>query len=219
MALTNKGLVKFVKKKLGVNYVYGMKGTVMTMSNYTTLKRLYSNIVRDSDVNKVGTVCVDCSGLIAWYTDNIKSSQMYHDEADKLHNVHTIDTICDAPIGAAVWRKGHIGVYIGDGEIIEARGAAYGVVKTKVKDRDFTHWFKLKDISYKDDYYPKYKGTTDSIVLAFKDIGIKDTSLSHRRRIAFASGIVKSESSYTGTAEQNIKMLKLLKKGKLVKAV
>lgn len=35
-----------------------------------------------------------------------------------------------------------------NGEIIEARGSAYGVVRTKVAQRDFTHWFKLNDIEY-----------------------------------------------------------------------
>jgi len=51
-------------------------------------------------------------------------------------------------MGAAVWRSGHIGIYAGNGEIIEAMNSKAGTVKTKVKDRDFTHWFLLKDIEY-----------------------------------------------------------------------
>ena len=43
----------------------------------------------------------------------------------------------DVP-GIVLWRKGHIGVYIGDGWAIEARGFAYGVVKTKVAGRGWT---------------------------------------------------------------------------------
>ena len=38
MTLTNVGLVKFIKTKLGTPYVYGMKGKVMTANDYYSLK-------------------------------------------------------------------------------------------------------------------------------------------------------------------------------------
>jgi len=145
MQLTNIGLVEFIKTKLGVPYVYGMKGKVMTQANFNYLQERYGvKNVWNSDEKKVGKVCVDCSGLISWYTGKLKGSTQFKTESA----AHPISTISNAPIGAAVWRQGHIGVYIGNGEIIEARGSAYGVVRTKVKDRDFTHWFLLNDIEY-----------------------------------------------------------------------
>lgn len=145
MKLTNTGLVKFVKTKLGTPYVYGMKGKVMTQANFDYLQNTYGDkLVWNSDEKKVGKVCVDCSGLISWYTGKVKGSSQYRAEGD----AQPISTIATAPVGAAVWRRGHIGVYIGNGEVIEARGSAYGVVKTKVQDRDFTHWFLLKDVEY-----------------------------------------------------------------------
>lgn len=145
MKLTNIGLVKFVKGKLGTPYVYGMKGKVMTQANFKYLQEEHGvKNVWNSDEMKVGKVCVDCSGLISWYTGKIKGSSQFKAES----NAHPISTIDSAPIGAAVWRDKHIGVYIGNGEIIEARGSKYGVVRTKVKDRDFTHWFLLNDIEY-----------------------------------------------------------------------
>lgn len=145
MSLTNIGLVEFVKTKLGVPYVYGMKGTVMTLANFNYLQERYGpKMLWDSDRKKVGKVCVDCSGLISWYTGKLKSSTTFMAES----NAQPINTISLAPIGAAVWRQGHIGVYIGNGEIIEARGSAYGTVRTKVSQRDFTHWFLLNDIQY-----------------------------------------------------------------------
>ena len=145
MQLTNIGLVEFIKTKLGVPYVYGMKGKVMTQANFNYLQERYGvKNVWNSDEKKVGKVCVDCSGLISWYTGKLKGSTQFKTESA----AHPISTISNAPIGAAVWRQEHIGVYIGNGEIIEARGSAYGVVRTKVKDRDFTHWFLLNDIEY-----------------------------------------------------------------------
>lgn len=143
---TNVGLVVHCKATLGTNYVYGMKNAVMTLEKYNELFDDWgSNYVWVSDVSKVGTVCVDCSGLISSYTKFTRNSAGYKSSAAVVHDISTID---DAPIGAAVWRSGHIGVYIGDGYIIEARGSAFGCVMTKVSERDFTHWFEIADIIY-----------------------------------------------------------------------
>lgn len=62
-------------------------------------------------------------------------------------------------------------------------------------------------------YYPKYTGKTDSIVQALKAVGV-DSSMDNRKKIAKKNGI----SGYKGTAAQNLTMLGLLKRGKLVKA-
>lgn len=65
---------------------------------------------------------------------------------------------------------------------------------------------------YKDElYYPKYPGKSNSIVDALKAIGINNPSFSLRGKIAKANGI----KLYIGSASQNIKMLNLLKQGKL----
>lgn len=41
-----------------------------------------------------------------------------------------------------------IGVYIGNGEVIEAQGTAYGVVKTELNGRGWTKWLKIPNIKY-----------------------------------------------------------------------
>lgn len=60
----------------------------------------------------------------------------------------TIGSIPDVE-GVLVFMKGHVGVYIGNGEVVEARGHAYGVVKTKLKNRGWTHWGYCPYITYK----------------------------------------------------------------------
>ena len=60
------------------------------------------------------------------------------------------------------------------------------------------------------EYYPIPNYAGSSIAEALKNIGI-DSSLAFRRKIAQVNGI----SGYTGTASQNMNMLKLLKEGKL----
>lgn len=62
--------------------------------------------------------------------------------------------------------------------------------------------------------YPKYTGTSDSIVAALAAVGEKDTSKAHRAKIADANGI----KNYAYTAAQNLKMVKMLKEGTLKKA-
>ena len=61
-------------------------------------------------------------------------------------------------------------------------------------------------------YYPKYTGNTVSIVAALQTLKI-DSNFNRRALIAKANGI----TGYKGTAEQNTKMLNLLKEGKLIK--
>ena len=61
-------------------------------------------------------------------------------------------------------------------------------------------------------YYKKYTGTSGSIVTALNTIGV-DSSFSYRKKIATKNNI----TNYKGTSSQNIKMLSLLKDGKLLK--
>jgi nucleoid-associated protein YgaU len=54
--------------------------------------------------------------------------------------------------GLIVWKRGHVGVYIGNGEVIEAHGTKSGVIKTRligtVNDTGWTQWFKCPFIDY-----------------------------------------------------------------------
>lgn len=117
----------------------------MTQSDYDRLKKAYGDYVWDSDRNKIGQVCVDCSGLISWATGIIRNSDGYHDTAVE---VHPISTISKAPVGAAVWQDKHIGIYTGNGTYIAADGSAYGVRRNSLSKAAFTHWLILKDITY-----------------------------------------------------------------------
>ena len=45
---------------------------------------------------------------------------------------------------------GHVGYTVGGGYAVEWRGFAYGCVKTKIKGRGWTHWYKLPFIDYND---------------------------------------------------------------------
>lgn len=150
---TNIELVKYARSKIGVPYVYGMKMQVMTKSMYDTLKSMYGSMVWNSDVNKVGKVCCDCSGLISSFTGIVRNSANYYSTAIKREPISTIDK---APIGALVWMQGHIGVYSGkkaDGKhyYIAEDGSAYGCREVTLNNNKWTHWLICPDIKYIDE--------------------------------------------------------------------
>lgn len=146
MSKTAAGLIAFAKSKIGTPYVYGAKGAVMSLAKIQALRKMYgSNCVWKSDDKKAGRVCVDCSGLISWYTGIVRGSGQYKSTAvevipiSKRSNVH---------IGWAVWMNGHIGIYLGNDQYIAADGSAYGVRIANLSQNGFTHLLKLCDIDY-----------------------------------------------------------------------
>lgn len=98
----------------------------------------------------IGKMAADCSGgivgairtVIPGYGDRTANT-FYNQCTDK----GKIATIPEIP-GLCVWRDGHIGIYEGGGNVLEFRGTEYGAVRTVLKDRNFTHWGKLRDIVY-----------------------------------------------------------------------
>lgn len=146
MSKTAQGLIEFAKSKIGTPYVYGAKGTVMSLEQIRELRKMYgSNCVWYSDDNKAGKVCVDCSGLISWYTGIVRGSGQYKSTAVE---VIPISQRTNNHIGWAVWMNGHIGVYLGNDTYIAADGSAYGVRIANLSQNRFTHLLKLCDIDY-----------------------------------------------------------------------
>lgn len=140
-------MVSFCRSKIGTPYVYGMKGKVMTEQNYKFLKNTYGKMVWLSDREKIGKVCVDCSGLISWACGVTLGSGQWKARATKINPISTIE---NAPIGALVWMQGHIGVYTGMKNgypyYIAADGSAYGVREVPLRCNKFTHWLLVEDV-------------------------------------------------------------------------
>lgn len=118
----------------------------MSMAKIQALRKMYgSNCVWKSDDKKAGRVCVDCSGLISWYTGIVRGSGQYKSTAVE---VIPISKRSDVHIGWAVWMNGHIGIYLGNDQYIAADGSAYGVRIANLSQNGFTHLLKLCDIDY-----------------------------------------------------------------------
>ena len=63
-------------------------------------------------------------------------------------------------------------------------------------------------------YFKPYTGKSGSIADALTAIGVKDVSLNARKKIATLNGI----KGYSGTASQNMTLLKKLKEGRLIRS-
>lgn len=170
---TKTELVLWCESKLGTPYVYGAKGAKLTQSQINTWAALYPSTYTATYIAKaktfIGRNCTDCSGLISWLTGKLRGSYNYKDTAVQTAPISKLD---ESMIGWALWKPGHIGVYIGNGYCIEAKGINYGTVKTKVSATAWTHVLKLCDIDYADmpaeelTTYPISTGTTGLTVTA-----------------------------------------------------
>lgn len=96
------------------------------------------------------------------------------------------------------------------GRLIKPYSSSTITVTSKLNSQNST---SSKTISVIDgSYFSRYTGNTTSIVDALNAIGV-DSSYSYRSKIAIANNI----SNYSGSSEQNLKLLELLKDGKLRK--
>ena len=142
----------------GWGYVWGTFGQTLTESLFESKLQQYPEGVGNYEdfirANWLGGRTADCVGLIKSYgwldadalTIRYGTNGMPDIGADAMYRNATvkggIDTIPEVP-GLAVWHSGHIGVYIGNGQVIEAMGTKYGVVKTQLSQRSWTAWLEI----------------------------------------------------------------------------
>lgn len=147
----------------GWGYVYGTYGTVLDESFLESKITQYPDEVGGKEefirANWLGKRTADCVGLIkgySWYdvagqTTILVSNDMPDIGADTMYEnateKGTIDTIPEV-LGLAVWKEGHIGVYIGNGQVVEAYGTTTGVIRSQLADGGWTHWLKIPYITY-----------------------------------------------------------------------
>ena len=158
MGKTNTGLVEYAKAQLGKPYWYGTFGNISTAALYKSKKAQYPQQYQWScPSNQLNKRVHDCVGLIKGYlwSETATSVPKYNAKQDVSANgmlsvckeKGSISTMPDIP-GVLVFLPGHVGVYIGNGYVVEAKGHAYGVVKTALKGRGWKNWGKCPWITY-----------------------------------------------------------------------
>lgn len=97
---------------------------------------------------------VDCSGLIYMYSgcgsrsNMMASSPETGSTANGIPNIH----------GLGLYEPGHVGVYVGNGMSVDARGEGYGICYQSVYSKGWTNWFKVAGVSYPTDGWEYFNG-------------------------------------------------------------
>ena len=179
---TNKGMMGYARYMCDYNspYWFGVKGFICSEALYLEKKRQYPSMyppkkwTEESFRVQYGKKGHDCSGLPAGYlmspciddggicTDPLKPSKYNprydisaNDLIERCKEKGDISTLPEIE-GLILWREGHVALYDGKGYCIEARGHAYGTVRSKVSERGFKMWGKHPDIEYiSEDPQPK----------------------------------------------------------------
>lgn len=180
MSKTNTGLVEYAKAQLGKPYWFGTFGQTATENLYQSKKKQYPNYYTASDFkSQYGQRVHDCIGLIKGYlwSDTPTSVPKYDSLQDvtadgmlaKCKKKGDISTIPETP-GILVFSPQHVGVYIGNGYVIEAQGHKWGVVKTKLATRGWKSWGRCPWIEYIEEEQLKQ----ENLVLTFQQAALAD---------------------------------------------
>lgn len=165
---TNTGLAESVKSRIGQGYIYGaFFDRIITLSYIMEKAAQYPTQYTANYIERskkwIGKNAGDCIGEIKAYiwTDESTGKVIYPSDltirnrqdksAEGMYEIATekglIATMPDM-VGILVHMQDHVGVYIGNGEVIEARGVDYGVIKTNLKERAWTRWSKCPFVDY-----------------------------------------------------------------------
>lgn len=197
-------IIANAKKYLGKPYVWG--GESEKEGGYDCSGYVY-NVLNDSGIKVARTTA---QGYYNLFKDN---------------KANTLTEGALLFFGKSVKNVSHVAIAAGDGlHMYESIGTSKNTKTNKGKGVTYSLISRRKDLlcaclPYKAtassvSYYPKYTGKGTSLVSALASVGVKDTSYTHRKKIANANGI----SNYSGTAAQNITLVNLLKAGKCIKA-
>ena len=148
---------------------------------------------------------VDCSGLIWTYNgvggnrcDMLGSSREWGYVSNGIPRIH----------GLGLHQPGHVGVYIGSNQAIDARGTGYNCVLHNPYSKSWVEWFKISGVSYPNtgwvlldgkayyyengQYIVDTQRTFDNVTYTFNSLGISD--------------ILPPDNVYTETDYSNIKV-------------
>ena len=165
MITTDDLIAKFqyaLNQKFG--YIWGTAGIKWTAEKQKELEK-----TTDADRaqgRKYGSkwinhIVADCSGLFTWAFKKLGGT-MYHgsntmylkwctDKGQLKKGVRTDGKGLKPGTAVFVWNGqtySHVGLFIGNGKVIEAKGTQAGVTTSKVSDSKWTHWGELKGVDY-----------------------------------------------------------------------
>ena len=177
--LTSEGLAKYCEKclTLKATYVKGGLMRIITRSYLSQLQKLYPSWYTTSRMEhykpyiEQGYYGADCVGLIKSYLMGGLGSPKYTTPKDMsttgmfttAKEKGDISTLPEVR-GIVLYMDGHVGVYVGNDNVIECTwgNLGNGIIKTKLCQRKWTHWLKIKYVKY-----PEITNTLDKEVVKY----------------------------------------------------
>lgn len=163
--ITNIQAVEYAKKAIGCEYWYGTFGQKATNTLLNERRKAYPSYYNRANYTK-GWTCddnrvFDCIGLAVkgpvWSGGNFNTDPKYIASQDvnvggmyqRCTEKGNISTIPETP-GILVFKGDlkHIGLYEGNGNVIEAKGHNYGVCRTKLSAGSWKYWAKCPWFTY-----------------------------------------------------------------------
>ena len=164
--ITANDLVSKFRQALEDNwgYIWGTSGVKWTAAKQKQLEQTTDSdraVSRQYGSKWIGHMVADCSGLFVWAFKQLGST-MYHgsntmylkwcvNKGELKKGNRTDGGALKAGTAVFVWNGktySHVGLYVGDGTVIEAAGTKQGVITSKVSATKWTHWGELKDVSF-----------------------------------------------------------------------
>ena len=145
-------------------YIWGTAGEAWTEAKQKELEKTTDSSRaqgRTYGRKWIGHTVADCSGLFSWAFKKLGGT-MYHG-SDTMYRKYCVNKgeLCKGKrtdqgtlkpgTAVFVWNGSsysHVGLYAGDGIVIEAMGTLNGVTTTKVSAGKWTHWGELAGIDY-----------------------------------------------------------------------
>lgn len=164
--ISSQALIDLFQKALADKwgYIWGTAGAEWTEAKQKALEKT-------TDANRansrkygsqwIGHMVADCSGLFSWAFDHL-GGFMYHG-SDTMWNSYCTskgelikgkrDDGLELKPGTAVFthssvKRGHVGLFVGNGTVIEAAGAKQGVITSKLTASKWVEWGELKGVDY-----------------------------------------------------------------------
>lgn len=142
---------------MGLHSIYGTWGTLWTEKKQKAATR---EMTVKYGSKWIGKMVTDCSGLLRWALHQLGEEIVHHARYQYTEYCTAKGRLVNGlrddgqPIkpGTAVFLQGkeahihHVGVFVGDDTVIEAKGTVYGVVTSHLNHWD--HWGELKMIDY-----------------------------------------------------------------------
>ena len=159
--MNNLDIVRIASSKLAAPYWFGTFGQVASAALLEAKSKQYPQHYTADRMpvykQQFGKQVFDCSGLLKYIlmteaeTKPLKYIAALDYSADSFYQKAAvkgdISTLPEIP-GIGLHSAGHVGLYIGNGKLIEARGFAYGTVQSNLQNRSFQHWFYLPNVDY-----------------------------------------------------------------------